>query len=431
MSRQGHSIIFGQSWQSGEVPEDWKKANVTSVFKKEHTGKYRPVSLTLIPGQVMGQIILETISRHMMDKKVIESSQHRFTGLGLTLVPVLFNIMNDLDNGTFVSSLNLLSLEMIQKQDEGTLTGWRNWPKGILSCHKGKCKILSLGMNNSMHSAGWWLTASKQLGREECGGPDRQQVEQKPTLSPCGKRGQQCPALHEGKCFQQVEGSDPSYLLSTDTPGVLGPVLGSSAQRRPRYTGGGPVKSHKNDEGTRTYKERLRELKLFCLEKRRLRGDLINVYKYLVGWGVRKTEPDSSQWYPVTGQKSMGKTEIQEIPLNIRNIFFYDKGNQHWNRLPREAIKGNTFFEGTQTHKSSVHLKTKYKKLMYKEIQLTTEDTWDPAGTRVSTNKFTLSIAILAEIKNVCNFLGFETTPETAHARPPARCPQGDSSTAA
>ena len=81
MSQQVHSVTFGQSWQSGEVPEDWKKANVTSVFKKEHTGKYRPVSLTLIPGQAMEQIILETVSRHMMDKMVIESSQHRFTGL--------------------------------------------------------------------------------------------------------------------------------------------------------------------------------------------------------------------------------------------------------------------------------------------------------------------------------------------------------------
>ena len=28
------SIIFGKSWGMGEVPEDWRKANVTPIFKK-------------------------------------------------------------------------------------------------------------------------------------------------------------------------------------------------------------------------------------------------------------------------------------------------------------------------------------------------------------------------------------------------------------
>jgi len=68
-------------WQSGEVPEDWRKANVTSVFKKgkkEDPGNYRLVGLTLIPGTVMEQIIPETTSRCMKDKKVIWSSQQGF-----------------------------------------------------------------------------------------------------------------------------------------------------------------------------------------------------------------------------------------------------------------------------------------------------------------------------------------------------------------
>jgi len=47
------SIIFERSWRTGEVPEDWRKASVTPVFKKEDPGNYRPVSLTSIPGKIL------------------------------------------------------------------------------------------------------------------------------------------------------------------------------------------------------------------------------------------------------------------------------------------------------------------------------------------------------------------------------------------
>ncbi|NXT06727.1 RTJK polymerase, partial [Prunella fulvescens] len=76
------SIIFAKSWETGEVPEDWRKANVTPVFKKgkkEDPGNYRPVSLTSIPGKVMEHLILGAISRHIKDKRVIRGSQHGFT----------------------------------------------------------------------------------------------------------------------------------------------------------------------------------------------------------------------------------------------------------------------------------------------------------------------------------------------------------------
>ncbi|PKU29706.1 rna-directed dna polymerase from mobile element jockey- hypothetical protein [Limosa lapponica baueri] len=76
------SIIFERSWRTGEVPEDWRKVNVTPVFrkgKKEDLGNYRPVSLTSIPEKMMEQLILGIISKHMEEKKAIRSSQHGFT----------------------------------------------------------------------------------------------------------------------------------------------------------------------------------------------------------------------------------------------------------------------------------------------------------------------------------------------------------------
>ena len=68
----------------GEVYDNWKRANVTPVFKKdkkEDQGNCRLVSHTSVPGKLMEQLFLETISRHMKDKKAIKSSQHRQTML--------------------------------------------------------------------------------------------------------------------------------------------------------------------------------------------------------------------------------------------------------------------------------------------------------------------------------------------------------------
>lgn len=63
-----------------EVSKDWRKTNVTLIFKnykKEDAGNYRLLIYYLIPGKMMEQLILETISRHN-SKKIFINSPHGF-----------------------------------------------------------------------------------------------------------------------------------------------------------------------------------------------------------------------------------------------------------------------------------------------------------------------------------------------------------------
>ncbi|NWZ98260.1 PO11 protein, partial [Nesospiza acunhae] len=75
------SIIYQQSWFTGEVPDDWKLANVIPIHKKgakEDPGNYRPVSLTSVPGKIMEQFMLSAITKNLQDGQGIRPSQHGF-----------------------------------------------------------------------------------------------------------------------------------------------------------------------------------------------------------------------------------------------------------------------------------------------------------------------------------------------------------------
>ncbi|KFQ26928.1 RNA-directed DNA polymerase from mobile element jockey, partial [Mesitornis unicolor] len=68
------TMIFERSWQSGEIPDDWKKGNVMAIFKKgkkEDPGNYWPVSLTTMPGKIMEQILLKALLRHMENENAV------------------------------------------------------------------------------------------------------------------------------------------------------------------------------------------------------------------------------------------------------------------------------------------------------------------------------------------------------------------------
>ena len=74
-------FIYETSLDQGEIPDDWRHANVSPIFKKgdrERAENYRPVSLTSVACKIMEHILSSQINRHLEKHGILCNSQHGF-----------------------------------------------------------------------------------------------------------------------------------------------------------------------------------------------------------------------------------------------------------------------------------------------------------------------------------------------------------------
>ena len=99
-------IIFSKSLQTGTVPDDWKTANVSAVFKKGQRydpANYRPVSLTCLCCKMLEHIIVSNVMKHVDANTILTDCQHGFRArrsCETQLVTLLHDLASTLDMGT-------------------------------------------------------------------------------------------------------------------------------------------------------------------------------------------------------------------------------------------------------------------------------------------------------------------------------------------
>ena len=75
------ACIFSKSLQEGVVPQDWRSANVTPIFKKgskTDVGNYRPVSLTSVLCKAMESVLKDALMEHLINNQLLNDTQHGF-----------------------------------------------------------------------------------------------------------------------------------------------------------------------------------------------------------------------------------------------------------------------------------------------------------------------------------------------------------------
>lgn len=273
---------------------------------------------------------------------------------GSVLGPVLFNIfINDLDNrvdGLLIKFADDTKLGgLANTQDERTtlqsnLDWLEDWAeRNKMSFNREKCKVVHLGRKNVGHTyrmGDSWLgssTSEKDLGVV---------IDNKLNMS------QQCETA--ARRANAVLGCIRKSIISK-TREVIIPLYSALVRPHLEYCVQFWAPHFQKDidrleqvqrratkmiQGLQdmSYEDRLKELGLFSLGKRRLRGDMIAVFRYIKGCHREDGQELFSMATETRTRNNGYKLQLPRFHLNIRKNFLTVRSVQQWNSLPTKVV---------------------------------------------------------------------------------------------
>lgn len=444
------SMLFSKSLSTGKVPDEWKLANVTPIFKKgdkSQSQNYRPISLTSIVGKLMESLIRDKTVAFLENNNIIKDSQHGFrnkrsclTNLldffhhvynlfddtravdviyldfqkafdkvphkrlinkvkahgitgnlvswiedwlsdrkqrvvingkssdwtnvssgvpqGSVLGPILFIIyINDIDENIkckiskFADDTKIANRADSETQrhllqsDLDTLVEWSNtW---LMNFNINKCHVLHIGNSNPRVSYTMENAPIKCVEREKDLGV---------VISTDLKQSNQCSEVVKtankligfiGRSFS----FKTEKIILTLYNSLVRPHLEYNVQFWSPYYKKDIEKLERIQRRltkmiprlrNKPYEERLKELNLFSLTKRRLRGDLITLFKIFKGFTNMHPDNfltlDRSNFTRNNGFKIVGK----RFKTNEAKHFFFNRVINIWNGLPSSVVDSGT-----------------------------------------------------------------------------------------
>ena len=100
------ALLYNTTLQQGILPNDWKRAFVTPIYKKGSRNlpeNYRPISLTAILCKIMEKFVRDKVVTHLMTNKLLSTKQYGFISGRSTTTQLLYYldecIKNIVDGG--------------------------------------------------------------------------------------------------------------------------------------------------------------------------------------------------------------------------------------------------------------------------------------------------------------------------------------------